>query len=344
MNRTQTHTRYTTLILGTIILTLTLTSIPTHATTTTRQTIITTGTSIQHAIDTATPGDLLLINPGTYTEPLTITTPLTLQATTPDTVHIIPTTTCYYTITITAPHVTLNGLTIQNPSPNRYATAVSLCAPHTTITTCHFQNTSLGIACWAPNTTITTSTFTNCHDEGIALLGIPDTPLTHILITDCTFTQNCDGIELQCTSHTQIHHCTFTNNTHAGIDAINTDNNNNHITNCQFTANQLGIYLANAANTQITSSTFTTSPAYFTHATDNDLTNCNLDHLTLQDRTTLTLRLCQAIDPSHITQIDSTLTTHASRKTYQSIDSTLNQAYTTLLTRLTTVYHSLTSA
>jgi nitrous oxidase accessory protein NosD len=307
-------------------------------------TVILAGSSIQDALNSSSPGDVLLLAAGTYTEQLTITTPLTLQALQPGTVLLIPSAASATTVTVAAPDVTITGISIQNPGPGLYATALSITSGHTTIQDCTFTDTCIGIACWTSDTIITGCTFARCQDEGIALLGIPDTPLTRIQITDCHFQDNCDGIELQCTSQTQIQDCTFTYNTHAGIDAINTNNNDNHITTCQFTANQLGIYIANADRTEIASCNFTTSPAYFTHATDNELTDCALDILTLQDDTSLVLRLCPPLEPSRITLADSTLSINPTLTTHLDASQAFGPAGASIWMRLSTLRHQIALA
>ncbi len=265
-------------------------------------------TSLQAAIQAASPGDDILIPPGTYTETLAIATPITLRAAHPGTVLITSGINQSYIMSINTPNVVLSGLAITNPTSGLYTTGLMICAPYTTIQDCTFATTSLGIACWTSNNTISDCTFSDCQDEGIAFLATPTDPITCNLVTGCRFQRNCDGIELQTCSHSRILDCDFTNNTHAGIDAIGSANNDNLIANNTFTQNGFGIYLVSSTANTISSCTFTSSPSYLTNANSTEFTGCSIDALSLRNHSSALLRQCTNITASHVSTSNSTLT------------------------------------
>jgi hypothetical protein len=264
--------------------------------------------NIQAIIDHASPNTTLHLTAGIYHEILTITTPLHLQGDGPSRTILTTTSpTNGYAIRITANGATLSGLNITNQGPGLYATGVKLCAEQTTIQNCTFQNTPIGIAVWGSQNTITGCDFYHCDDEGIVLLGTAPTPCTHTTITTCRFHNNCDGIELQYTQHTLIASCTFTHNTHAGVDAIATHTTNTTLSTCTFHDNQgYGLYLAEVTNTQISSCMFSTDAITLIHATETMLQHSQATHINLIKNSSLILTECDTITPSSITTEQST--------------------------------------
>jgi parallel beta-helix repeat protein len=293
-----------------------------------------TDPSIQTLIDHAPPNTTLHLTAGTYTEILSITKPLHLQGDGPT--HTILQTTSSpngYAIRITANGATLTGFTITNQAPGLYATGVKLCAEHTTIQNCTFQNTPIGIADWGSQNTITGCDFHDCNDEGIVLLGTAAIPCTHTTISKCSFHNNCDGIELQYTQDTLIDSCTFTANTHAGIDAINTYTTNTTLSTCMFHDNQgYGLYLAEVTNTQISSCTFSTDAITLIHATETTFQHVQVIHIALMKDSTLILTDCDTLTPSSITTEQSTYEIHTNHLTSPTQENP--QVHSLLLTIL----------
>jgi len=94
--------------------------------------------------------------------------------------------------------------------------------------------------------------FWRCKDEAIALIGSTYSDCNNNKITNCVFRENCDGIELQYSSSNTISDCEFYDNTHTGIDAIASSNNNNIISDCKIYKNEVhGIYFSASSNNQI---------------------------------------------------------------------------------------------
>ena len=215
--------------------------------------IVTPQDCLQNIIDNAPEYATIYLSPGTYTEQFTINKPLTLRGHSKETTHIIVTTKQNKpAITISETGATLQNLSITNNGPGIYTTGVRIIASQTTIYNCHFYNTPVGIALWSSNNTITYTSFTNCTDEGIVLLSSSYQKADNNTIQFCTFTNNCDGIELQKSSYNTITNCLFKQNTHDGIDAIGNDNNHNIIANCTILDNNVhGIYFSQSNNNRI---------------------------------------------------------------------------------------------
>jgi len=235
--------------------------------------------SLQEMITHAAPGSTLVINAGIYPEIIDINKPLTLIGDTKETTIIAPTSSLNsYAVRITAEGVHLRDLTIINHGPGLYTTGVKVCAEHTTIERCIVKETPVGIALWSSFNTISTSEFYSCEDEGIVVLGSASAPCSDITISDCLFSGNCDGIELQESRDIQISDCTFIKNTHAGVDAIGSSNQRTSVISCTFQDNTVfGIYLAGGSNAQIHSCTFISSPLMVPENSGTILTDCHYD-------------------------------------------------------------------
>ena len=209
--------------------------------------------TINEAVSHAQPGDTIFIKQGSYEEIITITKPIHLIGEEKDSTKINPISdTNKYAIRLGATGATLGNLCITNYAPGLYTTAIRITAPGTTVDNCKIQSTPIGIALWSSYTTITNCTFQSCEDEGIALLGSQRSPCHSNIITDCVFANNCDGIELQHAPDNLIQNCVFDDNTHTGIDAIASENNNNSIVNCTIVNNHVhGIYLSASSDNSI---------------------------------------------------------------------------------------------
>ena len=209
--------------------------------------------TINKAVSHAQPGDTIFIKQGSYEEIIRIDKPIHLIGEEKDNTNINPISdTNKYAIRLGATGATLRNLCITNDAPGLYTTAIRITAPGTTVDNCKIQSTPIGIALWSSYTTITNCTFQNCDDEGIVLLGSQRSPCHSNIIADCVFTNNCDGIELQHAPDNLIQNCVFDDNTHSGIDAIASENNNNSIISCTIINNHVhGIYLSASSNNSI---------------------------------------------------------------------------------------------
>jgi parallel beta-helix repeat protein len=264
--------------------------------------ISTVTTTIQDAINNAQPNSTIQLPAGIYTEILTINKPLHLKGEGTSRTLLSPTSgNNGYAIRISAEGVTLSGLDITNQGIGLYTTGVKISASNTTIQNCTFHDTPIGIAIWSSKNTISGCDFKGCDDEGIVLLGTSTTACNNNTIISCDFYENCDGIELQYATDNLITSCTFTQNTHAGIDAIESNNNNNIISYCKFTDNQaFGLYLARSSYNLITQCTFSDDTVTFIQATDNTLLRTQVAHVNLMEDSSLLIEQCKDINTSDI--------------------------------------------
>jgi parallel beta-helix repeat protein len=258
--------------------------------------------SIQDMINTAPPNTTIQLPAGTITEVLTITKPVHLQGQGTTDTYLAPTSPSNgYAIHILAQGVILSDLTITNQGSGLYTTCLKISASNTTVQNCIFHDTPIGVALWSSQNTISNCEFNSCDDEGIVLLGTSTTPCVNNTITSCVFSKNCDGIELQYATHTLITSCCFLQNTHAGIDAIESNNNDNTISYCTFTDNQaFGLYLARSSQTLITHCTFSDDTITFVHTSNTTLRQSQITSVHLLDDSTLLIDHCTDINPSDI--------------------------------------------
>ena len=264
--------------------------------------ISTVTTTIQDAIDHAQPNSTIQLPAGTYTEILTINKPLHLKGEGTTRILLSPTSTNNgYAIGINAEGVTLSNLDITNQGSGLYTTCVKISASNTTIQNCTFFDTPIGIAIWSSENTISGCEFSGCDDEGIVLLGTSTTACTKNTIISCNFYENCDGIELQYAKNNLIISCTFAQNTHAGIDGIESNNNNNIISHCEFTNNYgFGLYLTKSSHNLITECSFSDDTITLVQALDNTLLKSQIAHVHLLDDSSLLIEQCEDITKSNI--------------------------------------------
>ncbi|MDG6219142.1 MAG: right-handed parallel beta-helix repeat-containing protein [Candidatus Thermoplasmatota archaeon] len=230
---------------------------------------------IQEIINNAEEYSTIVFHPGTYNESFIISKPLTLQGFSPEnTIILLRTKPNNPGIIISSPFVTFSNFTVTNTAKGLYTTAMRINSPHVLIKNSHFKDTPIGIAVWNDNTSILNSRFTNCSDEGILLVSTSLSMSHNNLIDGCFFFNNTDGIELQESSNNIIINCTFIGNSHAGIDAIRSNNNNNHIINCTFLDNSaFDIYFASSDNNIIKDSTIKNNgeeTIFFTSSSSNN--------------------------------------------------------------------------
>ena len=294
--------------------------------------------SLQESITTAAPNTTIQLAAGTYTEILTIDKPLHLKGQgITQTILTANSSMNGYAIQITAPGVIISDMTIINIGPGLYTTGIKISAPNTTIQSCVFENTPIGIALWSSQNSIRGCDFRGCDDEGIVLLGTSTNPCTNNTIASCTFSGNCDGIELQYATHTIITACTFTKNTHAGIDAILSQNNQNVISSCTFTENAgFGLYLAGSCETVISQCTFSDDTLTFVHAVNTTIQKSQTSHLQLLDGSSLLIQQCPGINTSAIITMQSTYEIRTEQPHFLTLEKTAHvpPIYTLLLSLL----------
>ena len=259
-------------------------------------------TSLQDAINQATPEATIQLPAGTFNEILTIDKPLHLKGQGATQTILCPTSPANgYAVRIIAEGVTLSDLAISNLGPGLYTTAVKISAANTTIHNCTFHDTPIGIAVWRSYNTISGCQFRGCGDEGIVLFGTSTTPCTNTKITSCVFSENCDGIELQYATYNLITSCSFIQNSHAGIDAIASNNNNNIISYCTFINNQaFGLYLTRSSHNVITQCLFSDDTITLVQASNTTLSKSQGAHIHLLKDSILRIEQCTDIDQSDI--------------------------------------------
>lgn len=210
-------------------------------------------TSIQEAINNANPGSTIYVKNGEYPEIIQIKKTIQLLGEDKYNTLINPISEeNKYAIYIGAPNIKIKNIGITNGAPGLYSQGIKISSKNIEINNCKIFNTPVGIAIWTNENKIHNSIFYGCKDEGIALLGSSNNPCNNNIISDCIFYDNCDGIELQYSLYNKILNCKFYNNTHIGIDAIASDNNENVISNCEIINNRVnGIYLSSSNNNKI---------------------------------------------------------------------------------------------
>jgi len=210
--------------------------------------------TIQEAVDNAPEGTTVLVKAGNYDEIIDIKKAIYLIGENKETTIINPISEKNkHAICLGVPGAIVKNLSIKNGAPGLYATGVRMSASKTEIHNCNIYETPVGIAIWTSDNVIDHCSFWGCKDEGIALIGSQYSKCNNNTITNCTFYDNCDGIELQYSSNNTIDNCEFFRNTHTGIDAIASSNNDNTISNCEIHDNAVhGIYLSGSSRNKIT--------------------------------------------------------------------------------------------
>lgn len=210
-------------------------------------------TNIQDAINHAKTGSTVYVRSGEYTEIIQIKKSLSLVGEDKESTLINPISEKNkYAVYVGASNIFVSGFTITNEAPGIYSQAIKISSDNAKISNCNIYDTPVGIAVWSDSNTIENCVFKGCKDEGIALLGGKSNPCNYNTISDCIFYDNCDAIELQYSSGNTISNCEIYENTHSGIDAIASNNNENTISNCNIYDNRVhGIYISSSKQNKI---------------------------------------------------------------------------------------------
>ena len=209
--------------------------------------------TIKEAIDNAIEGSTISVKTGEYPEIIEINKKIVLLGEDIESTLINPISReNKYAISIGAPEVTISGFSITNGAPGLYSSGIRVSADEVEINNCKFFDNPIGIIIWSSKNVINNCEFFRCIDEGIAILGSKYSSCGNNEIKNCLFYENCDGIELQYSSENVIENCEIYSNTHAGIDAIVSENNNNIISNCRIYDNDVfGIYFSSSSNNKV---------------------------------------------------------------------------------------------
>ncbi len=204
--------------------------------------------NIQEIITSSPPYSKIVLNPGVYQQPITIQKSISIAGKDPNLTFLnIKTNPNNAAITLQKKDTVLSNVTITNTAEGLYTTAIRINAPNCTIENCTVRDTPIGIAAWSSHTNIRYNSFYNCSDEGILLISTSISNSNYNHIRNCHFENNCDAIELQYSSYNVIEHCTISQNTHSGIDAICNSNDYNLIDNCTIENNTVhGIYFSSS--------------------------------------------------------------------------------------------------
>ncbi len=131
-------------------------------------------TSIQNAVDAASPKDTVYVLPGTYYETIVINKTITLLGEEKNTTIIDSNTTGFYAVLIQAPDVTLSGFTIQNSTVGVYV-AGNKSVSNTTITNNAITNNKDGIYLGNVSNVVIFGNMITANDgSGIRLYGSID--------------------------------------------------------------------------------------------------------------------------------------------------------------------------
>ncbi len=209
--------------------------------------------SIQKAINYASSGTKILVKSGRYEEIIDVKKNIYLVGEDKkDTILCPISNKNKYAVRLGARNIKMENFGIVNRAPGLYTTGIKITAPDIEIENCDIYETPVGIAVWSSDSTIKNCEFRYCEDEGIALLGWKGHESNNNKIIDCLFYKNCDGIELQYSSNNIIKNCEFYENTHTGIDAIASSNDNNRIESCKIVKNEVnGIYFSSSSDNRI---------------------------------------------------------------------------------------------
>ena len=208
--------------------------------------------------------------------------------------------------------VTIGGVSITNQGSGLYTTGIKVVGTRTIIKDCIINNTPVGIAVWSSSNKISNCSFFNCEDEGIAFLGSTYSDCNENIVTDCEFTNNCDGIELQYSSNNEIIRCDFNKNTHAGIDAIGSENDGNIISNCIFSNNKVfGIYFTRSSDIFINTCKLGKDQIMFNIVEDSIIISSDVESLYLIN-SQVELKDCENVEITKIKNINSECITHNS--------------------------------
>ena len=211
-------------------------------------------TSIQEAIKKSDAGSTILVKKGEYKEILEINKKISLVGEGKDATLINPISEKNkYALRLGAAGIIIKDMSISNKAPGIYSSCIRISASNTKISNCKFFDTPIGIAIWSSENIVENCEFTGCSDEGIALLGSEHHNCEKNKISNCVFYKNCDAIELQYSSKNTIQNCKIYENTHSGIDAILSSNDDNVISDCEIYNNKVhGVFLVSSSYNKIT--------------------------------------------------------------------------------------------
>ncbi len=214
--------------------------------------------NIQDAINHASDGSTIIIKTGIYTEILDINKKVNIIGENKFSTIINPISEeNKYAIRLGVSDIVLKNLSIKNGASGLYTTGVRISADNSKIYNCNLYDNPIGVAIFSNENIIDNCIFWNCKDEGIAMIGTKISKCDFNIISNCTFYNNCDGIELQFSSNNLIENCSIFNNSHTGIDAIVSSNNGNILKNCDIYNNKVnGIYISSSSYNEIISCSF----------------------------------------------------------------------------------------
>ena len=209
--------------------------------------------SIQDAINNAQDGFTIYVRSGKYSEIIEVKKQVHLIGENKVNTFINPISAKNkYAVRLGAPGVIFEGFDVTNGAPGLYTSGIRITSAGIEVNNCNIHDVPVGIVIWTSDNTINNSNLWSCKDEGIALIGSSYSECSNNKITDCIFYDNCDGIELQYSSKNTISNCEIYDNTHTGIDAIASSNDNNKIEDCKIYDNEVHvIYFSSSSNNQI---------------------------------------------------------------------------------------------
>jgi parallel beta-helix repeat protein len=232
--------------------------------------------NIQSILNEASEHSTIYFTQGVYNQSFTVKKPLTLLGQDKNsTILRLNTKPNNAGIILSAASIQLLNMTVSNSAQGLYTTAIRINDDGCRINNCRILNTPIGITVWSNHCEIAFTHFQNCSDEGILLISTKISQSYYNKIHNCSFSNNCDAIELQYSSHNQISDCFFSGNTHSAIDAICEKNNHNIISNCQINYNEVhGIYFSSSQHNLIKNCSFLNNGEeniLFTHNSYNNL-------------------------------------------------------------------------
>jgi len=223
--------------------------------------------TIQGAVDAASPGDMIVVRDGIYYESITINKPITIKA--ENIGKTIIDAQGSKGITITANGATINGLTVRNALSGMF-----LYSSRNRIINCMLNNDEGGISLfYSSNNTIINCTLNNIDTYGIYLYFASNNYIENFIINNSH-----TGMFLYYSYNDTIINFTIENSKHAGMEIVYSDNNiivSGTISNIDC----YGMYLTYSSNNDIVNLIINSNgwPGIFLRQSKNNtIVNCTI--------------------------------------------------------------------
>jgi parallel beta-helix repeat protein len=233
-------------------------------------------TKIQEAVDAASPGDTIIVYPGTYIENVDVNTAnLTIKSqngTANCTVNAANSSD--HVFDVTASWVNITGFTVENATTDMAGIYLGNNVQHCNISSNNATNNYFGIWLSSSSSNTLTNNTASSNNYGI-FLGYSSNSNT--LTNNTASSNNYDGIYLSSSSNNTLTNNTANSNYDDGIYLVSSSNSNTLTNNTATSNDACGIYLDSSSNNNtLTNNTATSNDAcgiYLYSSSNNTLTN-----------------------------------------------------------------------